>query len=72
MALSGVFTTAKRTVGDCANNSAFPKAFPKAVHSNTVKISLVVFFLALFRVFRSTPLVPVNDPFLAESLHYHH
>ncbi|OFW27522.1 MAG: hypothetical protein A3H27_02500 [Acidobacteria bacterium RIFCSPLOWO2_02_FULL_59_13] len=30
-----------------------------------------VFFLVLFRAFRSAPLVPVNDPFLAESLHYH-
>ena len=30
-----------------------------------------VFFLALFRAFRSAPLVPLNDPFLAESLHYH-
>ena len=30
-----------------------------------------VFFLALFRVLRRAPLVPRNDPFLAESLHYH-
>jgi len=30
-----------------------------------------VFFLALFRAFRSAPLVPLKDPFLAESLHYH-
>src|SRR3990172_11144061 len=30
-----------------------------------------VLFLALFRAFRSAPLVPVNDPYLAESLHYH-
>lgn len=30
-----------------------------------------VFFLALFRAFRSASLVPLNDPLLAESLHYH-
>ena len=30
-----------------------------------------VFFLALFRALRSAPLVPLKDPFLAESLHYH-
>jgi hypothetical protein len=30
-----------------------------------------VFFLALFRAFRSASVVPLNDPFLAESLHYH-
>ena len=30
-----------------------------------------VFFLILFRTLRFAPLVPLNDPFLAESLHYH-
>ena len=30
-----------------------------------------LFFLALFRAFRSASLVPLNDPLLAESLHYH-
>ncbi len=30
-----------------------------------------VFMLAFLRVLRSAPLVPLRDPFLAESLHYH-
>ncbi len=30
-----------------------------------------IFMMAFFRVLRRAPLVPVNDPFLAESLHYH-
>ena len=30
-----------------------------------------VFFLALFRTFRRASSVPLHDPFLAESLHYH-
>ena len=30
-----------------------------------------VLFLVLFRAFRSASIVPLNDPFLAESLHYH-
>ncbi len=30
-----------------------------------------LFVLALFRALRQAPLVPVNDPFLEESLHYH-
>jgi hypothetical protein len=30
-----------------------------------------LFILALFRALRRAPLVPVNDPFLEESLHYH-
>jgi hypothetical protein len=32
---------------------------------------LGVFLLSFFAVLRRAPLVPLNDPFLAESLHYH-
>ena len=30
-----------------------------------------LFFLVLFRAFARARMVPVNDPFLGESLHYH-
>jgi hypothetical protein len=30
-----------------------------------------VFFLALFRALSSAPAVPIRDPLLTESLHYH-